>query len=136
MKIVRNYNKASKHRWWKITLEPITDSVFASNRILKHLEFSAYAFSSPNDFSNQEIKKEPYSDSISFIGTSREDVISKEKKMLEVFYESIFNDLQENEKWLSEMELAYERKKKYFESFLQIPEFKQISLHKKIQKLK
>lgn len=142
MLIVRNYKKATKHKWqikhkwWQITLE---DEYVGSgsHRQLKHLEFIVYGFSSSKDYSKSKVEfVNKYSNRILYVGTSKDDVLSKESEMIEMMYERIKVQLERNEEWLEEQIVHHGKKRIFYESYFQIPEFKQISLQKKLQKIK
>jgi hypothetical protein len=135
MLIVRNYKKATKHKWWQITLEEEYIGS-GSNKQLKHLNFVAYGFSSSKDYSKSKVDFiNRYSNRILFVGTSKDHVLSKEKEMIQMMYIKIKKQLENNEEWLKEQKVHYEKKKLFFKSYFQIPEFKQISLNKKLQKI-
>ena len=90
MIIVRDYKKSSKHEWWKIKLSAQYNDGYFLNNTLVQLNFVAYGFSS-NCKQMKGIQKEYLIDEFTFIGSSKQEVISKEKELLQKYYDSILS---------------------------------------------
>lgn len=133
MNIIRKYGKESKHQWWRIF---ISDKVIGKSNFkkLEGIEIQAYGFNSITDYSNSkiEILNNNY---ITYIGKSKKEVLSKEREMLELYYDLVLKDIESNEEWLLDQKKHYEMQKKFLESYFEIPELKQISLSRRLKKI-
>lgn len=135
MKIVREYKKASNHKWWKITLYAKYTYKNFKNYTLDCLVFEAYGFSSKKDYSDKSVRIEHYKDHFVCYGTSRDEVISREKDLLREYYNYLLVQIQDNKNWLLEKKKEFKSREELLNSFFDIKELKMFQRKEKLKKI-
>ncbi len=134
MKIERDYKNASKHKWWKITLQPEYTYKSFIEMELKCLKFAAYGFSSKRDFS-KKIHKDYLSESFTCYGTSKDDVVNKEKELIEAYYNYLLKEIKNNKEWFKNRKQDFKHRDALLKSFFEIKEIKMSVRKKKLLKI-
>ena len=71
-----------------------------------------------------------------FVASSREAAINMESELIVVFESHILEKIKENKKWFLSQKENNEKIITHLNSYFEIPEFKRISMNKKLKKIK